>query len=162
MTRWLPYPRLSIALLIFWLLLNQSVGAGHIALGVVLALVVPLVTTALEIPRARIRRPAAMMRLLGRVVVDVIRSNIAVACIVLRPGPPRHRPGFLAIPLDLQSENGLAALACIITATPGTIWVRFDSVTRILTIHILDLVDEDEWVATIKRRYEALLREIFE
>jgi len=162
MTRWLPYPRLSIALLALWLLLNQSVGAGPVALGIVLALVAPWVTAALGIPRARLHRPAAMARLLGRVVVDVIRSNFAVARIVLQLGPVRHRPGLVTIPLDLRSENALAALACIITATPGTIWVRFDSVTRMLTIHVLDLVDRDGWIATIKHRYEGLLQEIFE
>jgi len=161
MTRWLPYPRLSVALLVLWLLLNQSVSAGHIALGIVLALVAPLVTTALEIPRARVRLLPAM-RLFGRVAADVLRSNIAVARILIRPGPARHRPGFVTIPLDLRSENGLAMLACIITATPGTIWVRFDSVGRILTIHVLDLGDGDDWAATIKHRYERLLKEIFE
>jgi len=30
-----------------------------------------------------------------------------------------------------------------------------------LTIHVLDLVDETEWVRTIKGRYERLLLEIF-
>ena len=32
----------------------------------------------------------------------------------------------------------------------------------VLLIHVLDLVDKDEWVALIKNRYEALLMEIFE
>jgi multicomponent K+:H+ antiporter subunit E len=31
-----------------------------------------------------------------------------------------------------------------------------------LTIHILDLVDEGEWIRTIKGRYEEPLREMFE
>jgi multicomponent K+:H+ antiporter subunit E len=29
-------------------------------------------------------------------------------------------------------------------------------------IHVLDLVDENEWIRTIKGRYERLLLEIFE
>ena len=29
-------------------------------------------------------------------------------------------------------------------------------------IHVLDLIDESEWVRTIKGRYERLLLEIFE
>jgi multicomponent K+:H+ antiporter subunit E len=29
-------------------------------------------------------------------------------------------------------------------------------------IHVLDLIDESEWIRAIKGRYERLLREIFE
>ena len=65
------------------------------------------------------------------------------------------------IPLDLRDPYGLAALACIITSTPGTLWVDFDAASGTLTIHVLDLVDESEWIRTIKGRYERLLLEIF-
>jgi multicomponent K+:H+ antiporter subunit E len=55
----------------------------------------------------------------------------------------------------------LATLACIITSTPGTLWVDFNEVSGVLTIHVLDLVDKSEWVRTIKERYERSLLEIF-
>jgi multicomponent K+:H+ antiporter subunit E len=162
MTRWLPYPRLSVALLVLWLLLNQSMGAGHIVLGIVLGLLAPLVMAALEVPRAGWRRPGTVVRLACLVFADIIRSNIAVAKIIVCPGPVCHTPGFVTIPLQLRSPNGLAALACIITATPGTIWVRLDSAEGLLMIHVLDLIDENTWIQTIKNRYERLLMEIFE
>ena len=49
--------------------------------------------------------------------------------------------GFVQMPLELKSRHGLAVLALIITATPGTIWVEFDRARSILLVHILDLVD---------------------
>lgn len=52
-------------------------------------------------------------------------------------------------------------LACIITSTPGTAWARYDSARGVLTIHVLDLIDEQAWLRTIKDRYERRLREIF-
>ena len=66
------------------------------------------------------------------------------------------------IPLDLRDPYGLAALACIITSTPGTFWVELRSGDGMLMIHVLDLIDESEWIQTIKGRYERLLLEIFE
>ncbi|MGP1664783.1 MAG: Na+/H+ antiporter subunit E, partial [Rhodanobacter sp.] len=57
---------------------------------------------------------------------------------------------------------GLAVLACIITSTPGTIWVSYDSVRSVLLIHVLDLVDEQSWISSIKQRYERPLLEIFQ
>ena len=75
---------------------------------------------------------------------------------------PRERvSGFVTLPLELRNVHGLAVLACIITATPGTIWVQLDPARGVVLIHILDLIDEEEWVALIKRRYEAPLIEIF-
>ena len=68
----------------------------------------------------------------------------------------------MRIPLDMRDPYGLAALACIITATPGTLWVEYDSADNTMLLHVLDLIDEEEWVRIIKDRYERRLMEIFE
>ena len=107
------------------------------------------------------RRPGAVARLAAVVIMDIIRSNIVVARMILTPGTRARTSGFLTIPLDLRDPYGLAVLACIITSTPGTIWVNFNSAKGTLMIHVLDLVDEGVWVDTIKNRYERPLLEIF-
>jgi multicomponent K+:H+ antiporter subunit E len=66
------------------------------------------------------------------------------------------------IPLDIRNPHALALLACIITSTPGTLWVSFDEQKGLLMIHVLDLIDEGEWIRTVKGRYERHLLEIFE
>jgi multicomponent K+:H+ antiporter subunit E len=162
MIRWLPFPLLSLFLAVMWLLLNQTLAAGHVVLAIVLGIGGALSLTALDLPGFRVRRPRAALRLSFAVLHDIIRSNIAVARIILGPKLPNEISGFLEIPLELRSPYGLAMLAIIITATPGTLWVSFDSPTGLLTIHVLDLIDEDAWIATIKQRYEQPLREIFE
>ena len=68
----------------------------------------------------------------------------------------------MKIPLDLRDPYGLATLACIICATPGTVWAGLSPDGCSLTIHVLDLQDEEAWVRTIKQRYERPLMEIFE
>ncbi|SPP91689.1 Na+/H+ antiporter subunit E [Bradyrhizobium vignae] len=162
MTRLLPFPIVSSCLLALWLLLNQAVTFGHILLGCLVALVGGRILTVLEIQSVRVRRPGVIMRLLARVTVDIVRSNLAVGRIVLGFGRRQRAPGFVEIPLDMRAPYGLASLACIITSTPGTLWVNFDAQRGALTIHVLDLVDEEEWIRTIKDRYERHLLEIFE
>ena len=66
------------------------------------------------------------------------------------------------MPLQLRNPGGLAVLACIITATPGTSWARYDAQQNILTIHVLDLVDEQAWITQFKSRYENRLMEVFQ
>lgn len=162
MTRLLPAPLLSLVLLAMWLLLNLTLSPGHLMLGAVLAIAGPIALSALDTPKARVRRVDAILRLAVAVLADIVRSNIAVARIILGSRPGNQTSGFMDIPLDMRDPYGLALLGCIITATPGTLWVHFDSTSGLLTIHVLDLVDEAGWIRTIKHRYERLLKEIFE
>jgi multicomponent K+:H+ antiporter subunit E len=150
MTRWLPHPWIALWLLVAWLLLQQSLAASTVVLGIVLALVLSRAVGRLDLPRVRVRGLAVLPMLLVRVTGDIVRSNIAVARIIVSP-KPRFTSGFVTIPLEVTHPYALALLACIITATPGTIWV----------IHVLDLVDEASWIAHIKRRYEQPLLGIF-
>lgn len=159
--RWLPYPLLSAVLALLWLVLNQSLSPGMVVLGIALGLGLARVFGMLRPPRARIRNYPLAARLLSRVVFDIVRSNLAVARLIL--GGRRHvRSGFVSIPLTLTDRHGLAVLACIITSTPGTIWVSYDPTASVLLIHVLDLVDEGTWIRTIQRRYERPLLEIFQ
>lgn len=159
--RWLPYPLLSSLLLLIWLVLNQSMAPGSILLGTLLGVALGKVFGLLHPPKAHIRNYPLLGWLLLLVVLDIVRSNIAVARLILRHRI-EARSGFVAIPLSLTDRYGLAVLACIITSTPGTIWVSYDSNRSILLIHVLDLVDEQTWIDSIKQRYERPLLEIFQ
>jgi len=159
--RLLPYPAMSAALLAVWLLLNQSLSPGQIVLGCVVAVVGGWALGKVQPPGGRLRRPATVVSLGFAVLADILRSNVAVARIILGQATP-VASGFVSIPLDIRSPYGLACIAIIITATPGTVWVDFDTRERVLTIHVLDLVDERIWIDTIKRRYERRLMDILE
>jgi multicomponent K+:H+ antiporter subunit E len=159
--RWLPYPLLSASLALIWLLLNQSLATGTLLLGGVLGIVLARAYGMLRPPEAHVRHYPLLGRLLLRVIGDIVRSNLAVARLILRRDSRMHS-GFVAIPLTLTDRHGLAVLACIITSTPGTIWVSYDSNLSILLIHVLDLVDEQAAIDAIKQRYERPLLEIFQ
>ncbi|MBR0670418.1 Na+/H+ antiporter subunit E [Neoroseomonas soli] len=163
MRRWLRYPLLTLALLGLWLLLNESVSPGAFLLGGMLALGGAGAFAALTPPRPRVRRLAAVLRLLRDVLVEVVRSNNAVARIILQPGRAQgRRSGFVLIPLDMKNPYGLAALTCILTATPGTVWVDYDAARSTFLLHVLDLIDEEAWVRIVKDKWERRLMEIFE
>jgi len=153
-------PVLTGTLLVMWLLLNDSLSLGHIVLGLLFAVALAWSSGALRPLTPRIRQAHLVLVLLGLVLRDIVRSNIAVARIVL--GGREVHSGFVKIPLDLADAHGLAVLAGIVTATPGTVWVDHDAATSMLTLHVLDLKSETEWIDWIKGRYERLLMGIFE
>jgi multicomponent K+:H+ antiporter subunit E len=163
MRRWLPFPLLAAALAGMWLALYESLAPAHLAAAAALGAAAALAYARLQPPTGRVRRRAgAALRLAWLVLGDIVRSNIAVARIVLDPGVRGRTAGFLDLPLEVRHPGALALLACIVTATPGTSWARYDAAANTVTIHVLDLVDEQAWVVLFKQRYERLLKEIFE
>ncbi|RFC65711.1 MULTISPECIES: Na+/H+ antiporter subunit E [Mesorhizobium] len=161
MSRVLPYPALAASLLLMWFLLN-GFSLGHLVLGAAIALFATWAMVSLQPAKPRVRSWGAVLRLLGLVSVDVLRSNIAVARLILSPNSAQARSGFIPIELTLRDKTGLAVLACALTATPGTAWVEYRSRQNILLLHVLDVGDEQDWIDLIKQRYEPLLLEIFE
>ncbi len=154
---------LFTVLLVIWLVLQQSLGAADVLLGVAIAAAGTLAYSRLRVPAKRPRmRGRPLVELAALFVDDVVRSNLAVACIVLGLRRGERTAGFVTLPLALRDPRGLAILACIITATPGTSWARYDAQRNAVTIHVLDLVDADAWVRDFKARYERRLLEIFE
>ncbi|MCF7221358.1 Na+/H+ antiporter subunit E [Marilutibacter chinensis] len=160
MRRLLTSPPLSLAVLLLWLLLVADFSPGQLAIGVILALLLPWLAGLLEPERAAFGRTIALLALTRRVLWDMILSNIEVARRIL--GPERAlTPGFVWIPLDLTSIHGITALASIITLTPGTVSAELSEDRRFLLVHCFNLKDADVQIAEIKTRYESLLMEIF-
>ncbi len=156
-----PYPVLSVGFFATWLLFNQSVSPGQLILASFFGLTSPWLLTRLDAPPIRMRNPLTVLKVLWTFAKDIVESNIRVAkTIVASPHPPPS--GFVRIVLEMRSPYGLACLACIITGAPGTAWVSYDPVDNVLVLHILDLMAEDDWAASIKTRYEKPLMEIFE
>ncbi len=146
-----------------WLLLVGRVTLGQLLLGLVVSMAMAFGFRSVRPLIPRLRRPGSALRLIGRVFVDIVRSNIAVARIVLGlEGKREINSGFIDIPLDMRDPHGLAVLAAIVTSTPGTVWANLSVDGNTLTLHVLDLQDEAGWITTIKQRYEKLLMEIFE
>lgn len=157
------HPLSALGVVATWLLLNEPVDAGDLLLAVPIGFMTGALLRRLQPPSSRMRyKASAMASLAWLTFVDIVQSNLAVFRIVLRPRRPGRVAGFVAIPLELRHPGGLAVLACIVTATPGTSWARYEADRGVLTLHMLDIVDEPRWVREFKARYESRLLEIFE
>ncbi|MGB3500784.1 MAG: Na+/H+ antiporter subunit E [Mesorhizobium sp.] len=161
MARILPYPLLAIGLAIMWLMLS-GVTRGQLVLAIGVGVGATHALKTLGEARPQINSLGALFRLLGIVIVDIVRSNVAVAKILLTGEKRERRSGFVKIHLRLTNPVGLAILSIVITSTPGTAWIDFNSASGELLIHVFDLHDGDDWPGTITGRYEKLLLEAFE
>ncbi len=161
MKRFLPSPLLSLVIVVLWLLLAGDFSAGSLVLALVLAIVLPLCASLLQPEHVRLHRLPALLKLIRRVLWDMILSNVEVARRILGSESNIH-PGFIWVPLDIHDLHGITALASIISLTPGTLSTELSGDRRFLLVHCFDLKDPEATIAEIKSRYESLLMEIFE
>lgn len=161
MRNWLPHPLLTPALAAIWLLLNNTLAPGQVLLGLLLGWAIPRFTLAFWPERVRIRAPRRLLRFAAVFLYDVLVANLAVARLILA-GPRALRPAFVVVPLDLTNDLALSLLANTICLTPGTVSARLSADRRHLLVHALDCGDSADLVVTIKTRFEAPLKEIFE
>ncbi len=159
--RLLPHPLLSAILVVIWLLLVNQLSFGHLLLGMLLGLVVPLYTARFWPDQVHVRRPLLLLRFVAVVLYDILVANLAVARLILGR-QDRLEPMFLELPLRLRSDVAISVLANTISLTPGTVSAYLSADRRCLIIHSLHTTDPDEVLDTIRRRYESPLKEILE
>jgi multicomponent K+:H+ antiporter subunit E len=157
----LPYPLLTACLVLMWMLLN-SFSLGHLLLGTLVGVFAGWSLAALRPDKPRLKKWYLLPQLFLTVFVDIARSNLAVALLILRGKRHPHTSGFITLPLRIEDPTALAIMAVILTSTPGSAWLEYDSRAKTVLIHVLDLIDEEQWIETIRHRYESLLMEIFE
>jgi multicomponent K+:H+ antiporter subunit E len=160
MSRLFPAPLLSAVLFAGWLLLN-GLSAGHVVLAAALCIAIPWFTERFRPDRFRVRSWTTLAALTATVLWDIVVSNVQVALLIIGPERLIH-PRFVWLPLDIHDPHGISTLAGIITMTPGTLSADLTDDRRHLLVHVLNVDDEAALVASIKARYEAPLRRIFE
>ena len=149
-------------LLILWLVLNDSLSLGQILLGSVLAIILSLLAPILRPVKANLAKPITELKLIKKVITDIAISNYKVGIRIIDGDKANAKPGIIEIPLTITDPHGLAALSCIITFTPGTVWAGHDSKTNILRLHVLDIKDNKSLIKHIQKHYEQPLLEIFQ
>lgn len=158
---WLPHAALSAYMWLLWLLLVNDVSIGHILLGAFLAWLIPFLTQGFWPEAMVMRKPLLAARFVLLVLWDIVVANAILALRILGP-TKKLQPAFMVLPLDLEQDFAITLLASTISLTPGTVSADLSTDRQALLIHVLHVDDIDVSVSTIKTRYEAPLKEIFE
>ncbi len=161
MRRLYPHPILSVTLVLLWFLLVNHLKLGSLVMALILATLIPLLTSRWWPDRPAIRRPIALIGYGFLVLWDVLVANFQVARIILFLPADRIRSAWICVPLELTSPEAITLLAGTITMTPGTLTADVAADGRALLIHSLHAPDPDAIRDEIKTRYESRLKRIF-
>jgi multicomponent Na+:H+ antiporter subunit E len=129
---------LNVLLAFAWAFVNGSSAPRDVAVGFVVGFLILW----LAIPKAE--RSAYHGRLARIVpftvwyVGELVLCNWRVARDVLTP-VLRNQPGIVAIPLDVESDAEITALANLVSLTPGTLSLSLSKDRRHLFVHFMDV-----------------------
>ena len=161
MKKLFPFPWLSLSLWVIWMLVNNSFAPGHMLLGGVLAILIPLFTSEFWPEPVRLRHPWLAIKYAVRLGVDIVTANLQVAIWIIWPNR-RLQPAFVQYELELRSPLAISLLANTISLTPGTVSCDLSSDQQFLLIHCLHGEDTESLVRQIHERYEKPLMKVIE
>ncbi|MFT5188201.1 MAG: multicomponent K+:H+ antiporter subunit E [Verrucomicrobiales bacterium] len=153
------HPFLTVLLVGIWLLVNNTLAPGHIVLGGILAVLIPIITSEFWPEPVRLRSPGLVIKYICRLVLDILTANVQVAVWIIRPNR-QLQPAFIHYELALRSPLAISVLANTISLTPGTVSCDVSADQRYLLIHSLHTSDADSLVRQIQKRYEEPLLEV--
>ena len=129
---------LVLWLTVVWVGLWGSVTAANVLGGVAVALLLVTALPLTEVPTAAVVRPLALLRFLAFFAVDLVRSSLQVAALVLSPRRAL-RQAVVAVPVRGASDSLLTLLANAISLTPGTLTLEVDRPGSTLYVHVIDV-----------------------
>lgn len=121
---------------LLWAVLWGSLSPLVVTSGLLMALAV---VVAFPLPPVRTpagRRPVRIVRLLGRLAVDLVRSAATVAWEAVRYGS-RTSAAIVEVPLRADTDLLVTTVANLTTLTPGTLVLEIDRGGQTLYVHAL-------------------------
>jgi multisubunit Na+/H+ antiporter MnhE subunit len=92
-------------------------------------------------------------RLIIAEFVEIVRSTVNVALVVLSPRLPENH-GFVSIPVGPRSEKGVDFSGFLNTLSPGSVYIGIDTDANSWVIHALDAEDSQQVAADAQAFYE--------
>ncbi|MCJ1656802.1 Na+/H+ antiporter subunit E [Staphylococcus sp. NRL 16/872] len=152
---------LNFLLAFIWLFLSGSYTLNNLLLGFLLGLgIVYLFNKALP-GKFYLIRVYKIIKLIVVFLIELIKANIDVLKIVLRP-KLQNQPGFFTYHTDLKTDWQIVLLSNLITLTPGTVVLGISDDRTKIYIHAIDFSTKEEEVEGIKSSLEKVVREVGE
>jgi len=148
-------------LALLWMVLQQHYTMGDLVIGFAVGAGVLYFARHFLFDQVRLRRPGKALRLAVSFAAEIVKANLQIAWLVIRPRL-RVQPAFVLLPLDLRDDVSITVLANMITLTPGTLSVDVAPDKSALYIHCLFAPDPAAVVRQIKEQFEQPILESIE
>ncbi|WP_083663308.1 Na+/H+ antiporter subunit E [Actinomyces mediterranea] len=128
---------LTLWLVVVWLMLFHELTPLTVVSGILTAVGIQLLLPMERVGTRWRARPIALLRLLSRFLVDLVKSGLQVSWIVLSGACVAR--GIVRVDLRSDDPVHLTILSAMTSLIPGSIVVRVDQACARIYLHILDL-----------------------
>ncbi|TFE03776.1 Na+/H+ antiporter subunit E [Jeotgalibacillus salarius] len=150
---------LNFFLAFLWMFLTGSFSISSFIIGYLLGLLVIYVLRRFFQTRIYILRVWAILKLTLLFTYELIKANIEVLAIVLRPKMDL-KPGIFKYDTKLEHGWEVTLLSLLITLTPGTLVVDVSDDNGTLYIHALNAADIKSNISSIREGFEKAIMEV--
>lgn len=153
---------LHLVLALAWVVLSDEVNLKNLVIGYVVGGIVLWFYQRTRGESLYLTRVWSAFKLFLLLLYEQVKSNIEVASLVLSPRLS-IRPGIVAVPLEVETDAEITAVANMITLTPGTLSVDVTEDRKTLFVHVINLDDpntEPQALLKTKARFERLVAEV--
>lgn len=143
-----------------WVLLWGHPSIFLVLTGIVLAVLIGLIfpLPAIEL-HGRIR-PVSLLRLLGKLTLDVVVSSVAIVKLAFRRGDP-PQSAIVRVRLRGHSDLYMTQTSELVSLVPGTLVMEARPSSDVIYVHVLDSVspeDLDRIIAEARGAEERVIR----
>lgn len=150
---------MNILIAVMWTFMQSSYTIGSFIFGYIIGLFALFILRRFLVSEFYLRRVWAFVKLIMLFIVELIKANIDVVKVVLRP-KLNHKPGIIAVQTNLETNLEITLLAALISLTPGTVAMDFSDDSKTIYIHALDAPDKDEFIDDIHNSFERAIMEV--
>lgn len=150
---------MNILIAVMWMFMQSSYTIGSFIFGYIIGLFALFILRRFLVSEFYLRRVWAFVKLIMLFIVELIKANIDVVKVVLKPRL-NHKPGIIAVQTNLETNLEITLLAALISLTPGTVAMDFSDDSKTIYIHALDAPDKDEFIDDIHNSFERAIMEV--
>jgi multicomponent Na+:H+ antiporter subunit E len=150
---------LNVLLALVWCFLVEDFRGATFLVGLLISAGMLFVMRRLMGEVVFFRKLGIFLKLLAVFLREIVVANVQVAWWILRPRL-QVQPALIRVPIELQSDAAITALAGMISLTPGTVTVDVATDRRSLDVHCLNVPDIEATKQSIKVMFEQPLREL--
>lgn len=151
------HPNMIVICSLVWVLLWGELSIPNLLMGALLGLLIGVVFPLPAIRGVGRPRPIGILRLVGRLLFDLVRSSIAVIGTVIFIGP-RTKNAIVGVKLRTRSDFYQTQTAEQVSLVPGSLVVEARRSAGTLYIHVFDIKGPEDVDAAKQMVLEAEAR----
>ncbi|KIL42601.1 Na+/H+ antiporter subunit E [Jeotgalibacillus soli] len=150
---------LNFFLAFLWMFLQDSLTLPSFVIGFFIGLILIMVMMRFFATRFYLWRVVAVVKLTIIFLWELVKANIQVIGIVLKPKLDM-KPGIFRYDTELTHDWDIALLSMMITLTPGTVIIDVSDDNRTLYVHTIHVPDAKAAVDSIRNTFEKAIMEV--